>query len=375
MRTLFLLLSLFVTQTLFAATPWLKHPLRYVSADSVVTWGYDGRDFRALALSVDSSLKTKPLVLTRKQWDGRKTTFEQWNALKPQFNVMGGTGNYFTEPQTLSAAKGINQAAMLFLMQGKAEYMDYVERALYNATMHTVRDTLLPATDLDKWVAASLLFAAPGLMYATSPTHTDLYVNLYANSLTAIQLGDLHFSLDQITEMPLTGSVKFRIMGMKGSNKLKLHFRLPEWTGMRSGTPYIYIGGETLHPTLYVNGHEIDPLPVDEDGYLVVERNWRNMDEVYIDLPLQAQYVLPASTPNEKRFAPIQNHPVMQVGPVAYVPRGRTEGYYFLPKQPLTITDTFGVAGLPTLQGIMYDVKNAKQDAEAERKEFIAEPY
>ncbi len=375
MRTLILLLFLLFTQLLQAATPWLKRPLRYIAADSVVTWGYDGRDFRTMALAVDSSLKTKPLVLTRKQWEERKTTFKQWETLSAQRNVVGGMGNYLTEQQALPAAKGINQAAMLFLMQGKAEYMDYVERALYNAAMHTVRDTLLPATDLDKWVAASLLYAAPGLIYATSPSDNDLYVNLYTNSLSAIQVGDVHFSLDQITEMPLNGSVKFRIMGMKGSNQLKMHFRLPEWTGMRTATPYIYIGGETLHPTLYVNGHEIDPLPVDEDGYMVVERNWRNMDEVYINFPLQAQYVKPASTPAEKRLAPIQGNAVMQVGPVVYMPNQSTKGYYFLPKQPLLITDIFSRAGLPTLRGTMYDAVNAKQDAEALSKEFIAEPY
>lgn len=375
MRAFLLLLLLIITSTLQAATPWLKRPLRYVPADSVVTWGYDGRDFRAMALAVDSSLKTKPLVLTRQLWDNRKATFEQWNEQQPRRNRVGGMGNIFTEQQALPAAKGINQAALLFLMQGKAEYMDYVERALYNAAMHTVRDTLLRRSDLDKWVAASLLNTAPGLIYATSPTHTDLYVNLYTNSLTAIQLGDLHFSLDQITDMPLSGGVKFRIMGMKGSNKLKLHFRLPEWTGMRSGTPYIYIGGETLHPTLFVNGHEMDPLPVDDDGYLVVERNWRNMDEVYINFPLQAQYVLPASTPTEKQLAPIMGNPLMQVGPVVYVPMQPYGDYYFLPKEPLLITDEFSAAGLPLLSGSMYDAKDAKQDAATEKKTFTAQPY
>lgn len=372
----FLILSLFTLCALLSATAqthWLKKPLRYLCADSVITWGYDGRDFRTIAHATDSTAKANTIRLTKQNYKEREATLKAWTTQLAEHNVLGGAGACQDPAQALAAAKWLNQAAQLFLMQGDAAYMDYAERALFNAVMRTATDTLQPRGTLDKWLAASLLLATPGMVYATSHDEHSLYVNLYTNATTSLTLRGQRFVLDQITNMPTDGGVKLRFSNFKGELRLKLYLRMPEWTGLRANTPYAYAGGETIYPTLYVNGHEVDPLTVNDNGYVVIDRTWHALDEVYIDFPLQTKTILPASLPAEKRLAPLRDHAAFQFGPLVYLPQGNTQGHYFMPNRPPQPTDRTNEQGRPILQGTMYRYAHTPQDAKAESVTFWAE--
>ncbi len=375
MKRLFILYLIALCASLSAMvhTPWLKKPLRYLCADSVMTWGYDGCDFRTLAQATDSTAKTNTIRLTQRNYKERETTLKAWTTQLGEHNVLGGSGSWQDPAQALAAAKWLNQAAQLFLMQGDASYMDYVERALFNAVMRTAIDTLQPRGTLDKWLAASLLLATPGMVYATSHDEKSLYVNLYTNATTPITLRNQRFVLDQITNMPTDGGVKFRFSNFKGELKLKLYLRMPEWTGLRAGTPYAYVGGETIHPTIYVNGHEYESLIVNDNGYVEIDRTWHALDEVYIDFPLQVKTILPASLPLEKRQAPLRDHAAFQFGPLVYLPQGNTLGHYFMPNRPPQPTDRMNDQGRLVLQGTMYRYAHTPQDAKADSVTFWAE--
>lgn len=371
-----LILYLFTLCALLPATAqthWLKKPLRYLCADSVITWGYDGRDFRTIAHTTDSTAKANTIRLTKQNYKEREATLKAWTTQLAEHNVLGGAGACQDPAQALAAAKWLNQAAQLFLVQGDAAYMDYAERALFNAVMRTATDTLQPRGTLDKWLAASLLLATPGMVYATSHDERTLYVNLYTNATTSLTLRGQRFVLDQITNMPTDGGVKLRFSNFKGELKLKLYLRMPEWAGLRANTPYAYVGGETIHPTIYVNGHEVDPLTVNDNGYVVIDRTWHALDEVYIDLPLQVKTILPASLPAEKRLAPLRDHAAFQFGPLVYLPQGNTLGHYFMPNRPPQPTDRTNDLGRPILQGTMYRYAHTPQDAKAESVTFWAE--
>lgn len=377
MKRFFLLTTLYMLcSTLLLAThhtPWLKKPLRYICADSVMTWGYDGRDFRTLAHATDSTAQAHALQLTRQNFKNRISTLQAWTAQLPEHNVLGGAGMPQEPSQALAAAKWLNQATQLFVMQGDATYMDYAERAIFNAVMRTATDTLQPNGTIDKWLAASLLLATPGLIYATTDNEKELFVNLYTNATTSLTLHNKHFVLDQITNMPTDGGIKLRFSNFKGELSLKLHLRMPEWTGLRPNTPYAYVGGETLHPTIYVNGHEVEPLIINEKGYVVIERTWHSLDEVYIDFPLQVQTILPATLPAEKRLAPLRNQAAFQFGPLVCLPQGNTTGHYFMPARPPKLTNFFNQLGRPLLKGIMYRYTDAPQDDKAKSVDFWAE--
>lgn len=372
-RIFSLFIFLFLVNIAQAATPWLKRPLRYVCADSVITWGYDGKDFRRFALMADSTATAYPMILTRKVWNERKAIFEKWNVQVAERNVVGGTGDPLTESQGLAALKWIDQAANLFQMQGDATYADYIERALYNAILHTAHDTLLPRGSIDRKAAASLLLSAPGLIYATQ-ANTDLYVNLYTNCTSRIKWGDGCISVDQITDMPMTGSVKLRFTQLGGGKRITLHLRMPDWAGLRSSIHYAYVGGEPQQPTIYVNGHEFDPLEVDDKGYVTIDRLWRNLDEVYIDFPLQAYYVKPISPPTAQRLAPIYGETFLQWGPLVYAVKASASDY-FVPSQPALPDNAISPSGYPVLQGRYFHGKDVPQDAEASSVTFRVMPF
>lgn len=371
-----LILYLFTLSALLSAvahTPWLKKPLRYLCADSVITWGYDGRDFRTIAQTTDSTAQANTIRLTQRNYKEREATLQAWTSQFNEHNVLGGAGAWQEPAQALAAAKWLNQAAQLFLMQGDASYMDYAERALFNAVMRTATDSLQPRGTLDKWIAASLLRATPGMVYATSHDEKALYVNLYTNATASLTMRKQRFLLDQITNMPVDGGVKFRFSNFKGELKFQLYLRMPEWTGLRANAPYAYVGSDTIHPTIYVNGHEVNPLTVNDNGYVVIDRTWRALDEVYIDFPLQVKTILPASTPTEKRKAPLRDRAAFQLGPLVYLPQGNTQGHYFMPNHPPQPTERTNEWGRPILQGTMYRYAHTPQDAEAEGITFWAE--
>lgn len=364
-----------VCACLHAGTPWLKKPLRFVEGDSVITWGYDGRDFRRTALTTNPTAQAFPIRLTRDARNKRKATYTHWQKTADQRNLVGGVGDEQSESQGMAAARWVEQAQWLYLMQGDAAYIDCMERALFNAVMHTAQDSTELAGSIDRKIAASQLLTAPAWMYATQGT-TDLYVNLYANATSNIRWGNTTFSLDQITDMPISGAVKFRFNGMGNKGlRFKVHLRMPEWTGMRKGTPYTYVGVEAQHPTVFVNGHEIDPLQVDDKGYVVIDRVWRSLEEIYIDFPLRAQYVLPAATPPERLQAPIQGRATLQWGPLVYFVGKAQAPQYVLPTQPVNPISTLSPSGYPVLQGTYYNTQDVPQDAAAPAQSFIVQPY
>lgn len=379
-RIILTLLFICPSLSAWAGGPWLKRPLRFIEPDSVVTWGYDGRDFRRLALQADSTARGERIPLTRPDFDARKRSYTAWKAAQPELNLAGGEGHPLYDPQGLSAAKWTVRAAQLFLMQGDACYADFFERVLYNAALHTATDTTLRRGTIDKFQAACLLLSAPGMMYATS-SEADLYVNLYTNSTAAFQLPSVgHVTLDQVTDMPISGAVKIRFTQLKGSHRFSLHLRVPDWTGVRSTGNYVYVPSDSscIVPSIFVNGHEVEPLCVDEKGYVVIEREWKSLDEVYVDFPLRLQRALLATHRDALRGAPIAaEEAAFQWGPLVYfIPSVEARGCYVTTHSPLSLeTNSDSLTGYPILRGTMYRSDGAVQDAEAPSVEFRCGAY
>ena len=94
---------------------------------------------------------------------------------------------------------------------------------------------------------------------------------------------------------------------------------------------------------------------------------------MYIDLPLQAQYIKPATTPDHNRMAPVYNQAAMQWGPLVYVAKG--EGCYFSMQQVAQPANDVTAQGYPILQGTMYQHTDTPQDAAATGVKFMLKPY
>ena len=99
---------------------------------------------------------------------------------------------------------------------------------------------------------------------------TDLYVNLPVDCMINVSTPALHCTVDQIYE---TGRVKYRLAGFPADgSRLRLHLRLP--AGVAADD-------------VFLNGRRL-LAPRMERGYLVVDRAWRNNEEIYYDLPERA---------------------------------------------------------------------------------------
>lgn len=151
--------------------------------------------------------------------------------------------------------------ARLFLVTGDAR----VAAALDSVRLR--RDSLLSAAPSDRAAAQALLNS---LGWVAAAEGTDLYVNLPVDCMINVSTPALHCTVDQIYE---TGRVKYRLAGFPADgSRLRLHLRLP--AGVAADD-------------VFLNGRRL-LAPRMERGYLVVDRAWRNNEEIYYDLPERA---------------------------------------------------------------------------------------
>ena len=151
--------------------------------------------------------------------------------------------------------------ARLFLVTGEAHIAAALDRERLR------RDSLLSAKPTNRAAAQALLNT---LGWVAASEGTDLYVNLPVDCMINVATPALHCTVDQIYE---TGRVKYRLAGFPADgSRLRLHLRLP--AGVAADD-------------VFLNGRRL-LAPRMERGYLVVDRAWRNNEEIYYDLPERA---------------------------------------------------------------------------------------
>ena len=152
--------------------------------------------------------------------------------------------------------------ARLFLVTGEAHIAAALDRERLR------RDSLLSAHPTDRAAAQALLNT---LGWVAASEGTDLYVNLPVDCMINVATPALRCTVDQICEM---GRVKYRLSGFPAQGSaLRLHLRLP---------------AGVAPDQVFLNGRRL-LAPQIERGYLVVDRAWRNNEELYYDLPERKQ--------------------------------------------------------------------------------------
>ena len=265
---------------LLAATP-RKRPLHFVPADSVMTWGYDGTDFRLMALATDSTLTSHTVRLTRRDWKARRSLPQQWEQ-----RVRRERSRLLADAPMLAAA-ALHEAARIWLLTGQAWHFDLVEHLIYSTLIPAVSTDTLPAHSMPRWMAAQALIDAPGMLMGYDGD--DLWLNFYTNATTRVHTATRSYMLDLITDMPRQGQVRLRFMHLKEGKPFTIHLRMPHWAVQRDHplAPPVAADAQRAMPAIYVSGHEWDNVVPDADGYIHLTRSWRSGDEVYFTLPVQ----------------------------------------------------------------------------------------
>ena len=245
LRLVSCLLLLFALASEASGVKLLRRPLSFVPAEQVLVLPRDQQNIVFDIMAVDQFLAPRPTLVT----DAERRSLKQW-LKRPDATTVGAVPS--VSPQ------------QFFLLTGHAERFDSIEHAYFHVLPGIIRNDSLPLNV--RHDAAQRFLDTIGTICATDGKD-NVFVNLYENATANIQLEKFRLTLDIISEYPEGPLVKLRVGGLpEGQVPFTLRLRLQN-------------PGAAL-PTFHINGRPI-PVPVTEDGYLVICRKWRNNEEVF----------------------------------------------------------------------------------------------
>jgi uncharacterized protein len=219
-----------------------------------------------------------------------------------QFGVPYELPNLSAWSETCAAYGNIVWNHRMFLLREDAQYIDVMERILYNAFAAGVSlqgDRFFYQNPLKsfgnyerfEWIntpccppnVVRLMASLGNYIYAQSASAT--YVNLYIASTATID----EVKIVQETRYPLDGEVAIRV-DPPAPKIFTLALRIPGWA-QNTAVPglYDFIDISTSQPTVTVN--EWPQRFELERGYLRIDREWRPGDVVELHLPTHARQV------------------------------------------------------------------------------------
>ena len=214
-------------------------------------------------------------------------------------------------------------------LTGDSKYIDVLERSLYNGALDGLSlsgDRFFYGNPLasggqharQEWFGtaccpsniARLVESLGDYIYGKSTN--AIWVNLFVGSNTGIALEKGAVQLQQETGYPWTGDVKITV-SPKRSQEFPLHIRIPGWAQNQPvpGNTYFYKDSSAATFTLTVNGTAVKYEM--EDGYAVINRNWKKNDVVHLQLPMEVRRVQAIDSIHQDR-----NRIALQRGPLVY---------------------------------------------------------
>jgi DUF1680 family protein len=152
----------------------------------------------------------------------------------------------------------------------------------------------------------------PGLLYSTRGD--DVSVNLYAGNRAAIHTAAGVVRIDETTEYPWQGAVRFTI-DVEAPRAFALRLRVPWWQS-GSGLPgglYEFTGQiAPLLPRLTVNGRPVEPR-TDAHRFIEVRRTWKKGDSVSVTFDMAPRTVF-----SDKAIADNVGKVAVLRGPIVY---------------------------------------------------------
>lgn len=216
----------------------------------------------------------------------------------------------------------------MFQLSGESRFADVLERTLYNGALdglslsgdHFFYGNPL-ASDGEfsrrEWYGTACcpsniarLVASVG-NYCYAYAANDIWINLYAQSQTQVQLEKSTVRLFQTTHYPRDGVVKITVTPDKKAD-FALHLRIPGWAQNQATPGELYRFLDTAEPfTIKINGHPVTWTM--DKGYAVLHRTWHPGDNIELSLPMEVRRVV--ATTDVKANT---NRVALQRGPLVY---------------------------------------------------------
>jgi len=269
------------------------------------------------------------------------------NVVQKKYYVTGGIGarahgeafgdsyelpNLSAYCETCAAIGNVYWNHRQFLMHGQAKYYDVIERTLYNGLLSGVSlsgDRFFYPNPLasdgqharSEWFGCAccpsnicrFIPSIPGYAYAQKGD--QVYVNLFVESETTIDLPKNRVHIAQKSNYPWEGSVLIGVDPEK-SAKFDVLVRIPGWA-MGRPVPsdlytYTYARPGRTPVEIKVNGKTAE-YSIKANGYAVLSRRWKQGDRIEIDLPMEAKRIVA----NEK-VAENRGKVALERGPIVY---------------------------------------------------------
>ena len=218
-------------------------------------------------------------------------------------------------------------------LTGNSEYIDVLERSLYNGALDGLSlsgDRFFYGNPLAsrgqhqrrEWFGtaccpaniARLVASLGDYIYAKSDD--AVYVNLFVGSNTTIPLKNGNVDVKMETNYPWEGKVKLMIDPVKNS-KFNLHLRIPGWSQGQTSTNNLYDLADFGSAIIYLKINGKDEAVRMENGYLIINREWKKGDVVDYELPMQTNRVVARVELKQDG-----NRVAIQRGPLVYCVEG-----------------------------------------------------
>jgi len=216
--------------------------------------------------------------------------------------------------ETCAAIGNIFWNHRLFLLHGHAQYIDVLERTLYNGFLSGISlsgDKFFYPNPLEsdgkfrfnqgeatrkEWFDCAccpgnisrFLPSFPGYVYAN--TDDSLYVNLFVGDKSVLDMGKNTVKITQETHYPWEGNIKI-ILEPEKSGKFTVYVRVPGWARNEPvpGSLYSFAESFDQEPELKVNREKVDIVM--ERGYAKISRTWKKGDVIELDLPMPVRRI------------------------------------------------------------------------------------
>ncbi len=249
--------------------------------------------------------------------------------------------NYSAYCETCSSIAFVYWNQRMFQLTGESKYIDVLERTLYNALnagLSLSGDRFFYPNPLEsrKNVERSPWFqcaccpsnvsrffpSIPGYVYAKRGN--EVFVNLYTSSETNVtninsKGQEVKVHIAQQTEYPYDGKIKIAVEPEK-PNTFTLRMRVPGWA-QGDAVPfdlYGFANHDGSQVQVMLNGKKI--LSGIKDGYMSIERKWKQGDTLSLILPMPIQQV----KGNSKIEATADRY-ALQRGPLIYCLEGKDQ--------------------------------------------------
>ena len=301
--------------------------------------------------------------------------------------------------ETCAAISNVYWNQRMFQLHGESKYIDVLEKILYNGLISGVQldgkkffytnalESRATSThksfegERSGWFECSccptnvtrLLPSIPGYMYAQNGR--DLFVNLFVNSNTTININQKQVDIQQSNNYPWNGDLKFVISPKKGMVPFALKVRIPGWALEEAIPSNLYTFGSKTNNKVVIKVNGVAVEYKIENGYAIIDKSWNKNDVVEMNLPMDVRRVYSDKLADDIGKVAIQRGPLMYCAEWAdndgkvtniILPSGSEFTSEFNPNL---------LNGVTTLKANIQKVEIANNQVNTVQRQLIAIPY